>query len=921
LEPALIFFSTLFSFLTEEGENEDSNIPSKPSSTKSMTADTANSKEMSTFSAKWTQIIESIHKPIMNALRWLTHLAAANPKRTIGSILFLSIGLLVIGLLTNFDIDVDEGVLWTPENSRPIQHSNWIDNQSGFPEEPRSFVMLFHSNGDNVLGQKQVDHIFEALDAVRNLPKYDDVCAEADYVNREGVTTCEISGVTAFWNETAAIFQEQVQSDDVAIAQMSAKFYPDGTPVSQLDILGLPERDANGLLSKAQSYIVVIDLPDTDDAEAFETDALDVVQALDEKWEAESGNSFRVEVTAERSFSDEFTRAIVDDIPLVPIVFVIMSIFTCAIFFKTDKVRSRCLLGLSAVVSVFLSIATGYGLMFVSGAPFTSMTQILPFVLFGVGLDDAFITSGSYSRTDVSKDPVDRIDDTIQDVGLSITLTTVTSTLAFGLGAISSIPAVYWLCYYAFPTIFIVYLYQLTFFVACIVLDERRVKEKRRDCCVWISTAAPSDEERSSSMDHDANMAANTHVVDRFMEWYAERLLRPWVKAIVLLVFVALAGLCAFSASELRQAFKFVDILPEDSYVTDFFDAFDDLTVRSAIAPQAYFRFVDQSRPEVQQQMDDYINELVDIDAIVEQPDRFWLRDFKVHVNVTQGLADLDFNSQMDAFLAHPVYGDLYRKQIVRDSSGDIVASRCMIYMDNVSEEDVKEQIDALEDQRDVTSSQQVNKGRDDWSFFTYDGIYNIWEFYSVSVEELVLTTVLGVVSITAVALVLIPHWTAAFFTLPLICVLYVDLLGVMQWAGINVNAVSYIALVMSIGLLVDFLMHVLLRFYESSGNRKEKTIETLRTMGSSILIGGISTFLGTLPLAFSSSDIFNTIFIAFLGLVTLGIGHGLILLPVILSTIGPEDQIRVKPLVEKTAKHQDTMISGSDVDEEAQTF
>jgi Niemann-Pick C1 protein len=95
--------------------------------------------------------------------------------------------------------------------------------------------------------------------------------------------------------------------------------------------------------------------------------------------------------------------------------------------------------------------------------------------------------------------------------------------------------------------------------------------------------------------------------------------------------------------------------------------------------------------------------------------------------------------------------------------------------------------------------------------------------------------------------------------------------------------------MVMSIGLLVDFVMHILLRYYETPGeNRNEKTKETLRTMGSSILLGSLSTFLGVLPLAFSTSEIFTVIFKAFIGLVTLGAGQGLILLPVVLSLIGP---------------------------------
>lgn len=57
-----------------------------------------------------------------------------------------------------------------------------------------------------------------------------------------------------------------------------------------------------------------------------------------------------------------------------------------------------------------------------------------------------------------------------------------------------------------------------------------------------------------------------------------------------------------------------------------------------------------------------------------------------------------------------------------------------------------------------------------------------------------------------------------------------------------------------------------------------------LSTVGVSVLLGGLSTLSGTLPLAFTSSEVFYTVFIALLAIVALGLSHGLILL----SLVGP---------------------------------
>jgi Niemann-Pick C1 protein len=854
------------------------------------------------WSVRWTAMVNRLRAPIVAGIQVMTSVSARNPKRTIGVVVATSVFLFVVGLFTNFSVNVDENVLWTPKNSPPIRESRWIKDESGFPRPGRNFVLVFHNTGgstDGLLTRPNVAKIFTALDLVRNLPKYAATCALWEEAESRD---CDIYGVTKFWNHSIDVFVSTVATDQEAVEQMSSRTFPDdGTPVSEHNVWGNPLRDTTtGRLTSAQTYIVTIKLPSLDDKDNttvadFERQAIDVILDLQEQW-AEDPTSLQVEVYAKRSFADEIQRAIVKDIPFVPIVFVIMGLFTSIIFFKRDRIQSRSLFGFTAVISIVLSIMAGYGLMFICGVPFTSMTQLLPFIFFGVGLDDAFIITGAYFRLDRAIDPLDRVCITMDEIGMGIFLTTLTSAAAMASGCSSSTPAVYWLCLYAVPTTILILLFQLTFFIACLILDERRMAAQHRDCfrCLSRKSAAATDTKSSGQEDNIV------HTVDRWMGWYAEKLLLPWVKILVLLSFLAVTVACSISTSHLRQSFSFTDVLPTDSYISAFFHALTDYSVRAGINPAAYFRDVDQSDPSIQDQMETFVNELVTIDAIEHQPPFFWLRDFRSFVGNHSGtLATLEFPAQMDAFLDDPVYVELYHDHIVRDEqTGMITTSRVVMNMDNIDEEDVKKLIKALNDQRAICDTQSVNAGLSDYRFFTYHANYNSWQFYAQVGQEVVSNTVSSIAAMTGIALLLMPHWSATLFVFTLIVTLYVDLMGVMQWAGVSINPVSYIALVMSIGLLVDFVIHVLLRFYEAPGNRHEKTIVLLKTMGSSILIGAVTTFLGTMSLAFSTSDIFYTIFIAFLALVVLGSTYGLILLPVILSMIGPEVEI---PVVSKT--------------------
>ena len=80
-----------------------------------------------------------------------------------------------------------------------------------------------------------------------------------------------------------------------------------------------------------------------------------------------------------------------------------------------------------------------------------------------------------------------------------------------------------------------------------------------------------------------------------------------------------------------------------------------------------------------------------------------------------------------------------------------------------------------------------------------------------------------------------------------------VDLLGLIKWWGLTVNAVTIIIVVMAIGLAVDYNAHIVhswLTCKEAKAN-KTKIMIAIDEIGVSVLHGAISTFLAVVVMSF----------------------------------------------------------------------
>merc|ERR1711871_154448 len=93
----------------------------------------------------------------------------------------------------------------------------------------------------------------------------------------------------------------------------------------------------------------------------------------------------------------------------------------------------------------------------------------------------------------------------------------------------------------------------------------------------------------------------------------------------------------------------------------------------------------------------------------------------------------------------------------------------------------------------------------------------------------------------------------------------------------------------LAVGLSVDYSAHVGHNFMTKQGASNDARVAaTLGDIGGAVLNGALSTFLAVCLLSLSKSYVFVVMFKEFLLTATLGVAHGLVLLPVLLSLIGP---------------------------------
>ncbi|CAK0818264.1 unnamed protein product [Prorocentrum cordatum] len=865
-------------------------------------APTAAMGGMHTFRC-WLESTARLHGRVSQGLSLVAFFSARRPCATVSVCLALSL-LSGLGLL-RLRLEVKATNLWVDQDSDAMLNRKWIEANFASGGMPTVFLIEAKNRGHNVLTVDAVSEAFELFEEVRSI-KTEDGLAYEDLCYRTPSGVCNTHGVLSFFENNATLFQSQSLTDSQLLTVLSSPTYPlDGAPVVRSSVFGAFQVSGSELVSAPvwRMGFVLSQHLGKDTTLQWEKTVIDEYvsssyEHVEQKWD-----HIHVELfSAARSVDDELARVVGGDLSFVSLGFVfLVTTAAFALGHPLRCVQGRRVLGISSFFVVVFGTLGGYGLASAVGIPFTSLQLILPFILVGIGVDNAFVIVGAFDRTAKSKSIEERIRDAMMLEGMSVTMTSATDVLAFLCGATSSYPAVVYFCLCAASSLMYTYVLQLTAFCSLLALDAHRQQSSRMDvvCCVRTNRTPGALLE-----DGDEPFAV------RVMEMYARAITRNWlVKLAVVSGILALGGACLWQALEnMDTAFDISDLSPDSSYVRDYFAVEEKYwgadTSALNIPVHVVFRDVDESDAVVQREMrrtEDEALQLRAIDSAVAP--HSWHRSFTEWALANEGtradLATDQFQSvEGHRFLAGPGFytalsswlddddlslGQRFRNDVVFED-GEVRHSRIVVIQVTMSES--RMQVEALtEAEAFYRGKQAVLPGTiahaHPWVF--YDQYRNI-------LSETFWATLMCFIAVSVVSLFVLSHPLVVLIVSGVITLVYIDLLGCLPLIGQPLNSISMINLVMAVGLVVDYSMHVAHSFMAQHPqlSRDERVVLAMKSIGVSVSKGLLSTLVGVLPLSLGSSKIFRVFFNMLVLILAVGGTHGLLLMPVLLSAVGP---------------------------------
>lgn len=669
----------------------------------------------------------------------------------------------------------------------------------------------------------------------------------------------------------------------------------------------------------------------------------------------------RVSFTTEISLEQELNKSTNTDAKIVVISYIIMFIYASlalgsvtvtwkSLFINPANalVQSKFTLGIVGIVIVLMSVSASVGVFAAVGVKATLIiAEVIPFLVLAVGVDNIFLIVHEFERINTSH-PDEEIDERVARaagrIGPSIFLSALTETVAFALGIFVGMPAVKNFAAYAAGAVFINAVLQITLFISVLALNQRRVESLRADCipCFTVRKANSSGMPEDQMYDDQEVESALQSFIRKV---YAPALLSRRVKVAVVVTFLGLltAGLALIPKVGIGLDQRIA--LPSDSYLIQYFNDMDDY-FRGGEPVYFVTRDVNVAERRHQQQLCGRFTtcEEFSLPFVLEQESKrpnvsyisgsvaSWIDDFFYWLNPQQDCCKEDgklcfegrvppWNISLYGMPEGPEFIHYVQKWIESptDAScplGGKAPYSTALVIDpkenttrashfRTSHTPLRSQEDFIQS---YISARRIADGiskEHDIDVFPYAKSYIFFDQYVTIVQLTGALLGSAVAIILAITSSVLGSFSTGIVVTITVVMIVVDIVGSMALAGVSLNAVSLVNLVICVGIAVEFCAHIARAFMFPSRaimaqaptklrGKEARAWSALVNVGGSVFSGiTVTKLLGVCVLAFTRSKIFEIYYFrVWLALVVFAAFHALLFLPVALSYFGGEGKL-----------------------------
>ncbi|XP_067135658.1 patched domain-containing protein 3-like [Centruroides vittatus] len=277
-------------------------------------------------------------------------------------------------------------------------------------------------------------------------------------------------------------------------------------------------------------------------------------QEIAHKWEEEflkivSQNSFvhiRVSKMSGISIDNEVNNIFVNVIWHFIITGIFTTIFASVTCLTKDWVTSKPLIGFSGCISSLFAVVTAFSILVVCGMKYAETNVIVPFIVIGIGLDDSFVLLAAWRKTNPKDSVEKRMSITYSEATVSITITSLTNIACSLIALTTPFKILHIVGSYLALSIFIDYVYQVTFFGGCLALDGYR-EAKNLHAILFVPVKL--DERPSGFLGfikygcYSSKDNENNTTMTCYKSYLGKLLTFPIVKAVIIIIFfLYLAG-------------------------------------------------------------------------------------------------------------------------------------------------------------------------------------------------------------------------------------------------------------------------------------------------------------------------------------------------------------------------------------------